>query len=67
MGADQLSKKLKYVTQQTDLSDLPMAPWLKDYPKEQPIYLIGKDDKELVLAVVALCMLGYNAMAAVEK
>ena len=66
-GKENQSRKLKYLTQQISLADLPVAPWLKEISKEQSIYLVGDDDKELVLALVALRMLGYDAIAAVEK
>lgn len=56
-----------YVKEKTLLSTLLTENWLKGHPKEESIYLIGENDKELVLGVVALRMLGYDAVAAVWK
>ena len=57
----------KYTKETSTLPDLPNSKWLKDFPKDATIFLIGKNDKELVLGVVALRMLGYDAVMLVEK
>ena len=57
----------KYTKQVSTLSELPNAPWLTDYPKDQTIFLIGENDKELILGVVALRIKGYDAVMIVEK
>ena len=57
----------KYAKQVNTLSELPNAPWLKDFPKDQTIFLIGENDKELVLGFVALRMKGYDAVMMMEK
>ena len=57
----------KYTKQGSTLSELPNAPWLKGFSKDQTIFLIGENDKEVVLGVVALRMMGYDALMMVEK
>ena len=57
----------KYTKETSTLSDLPNTKWLKDFPEDSTIFLIGENDKELVLGVVTLRMLGYDAVMLVEK
>jgi rhodanese-related sulfurtransferase len=56
-----------YAKQRTALSDLPLASWLQNLSKNQTVYLVGEDDKELTLGMVSLRMLGYDAVFAVKK
>lgn len=55
-----------YVKHKTTLQQLLTQPWLETI-KDQQIFLVGPDDKQLVLATIALRMLGYEAMFAVDE
>jgi rhodanese-related sulfurtransferase len=56
-----------YAQQYSALVRLPLASWLADFPKNQTVYLVGADDKQLALGMVSLRMLGYDAVFAVER
>ena len=47
------------------LFDLPKTELLKAIYKNEKIYLIGEDDKELAIALMSLRMIGYDAVMAV--
>lgn len=63
----QIGVSSSYIKEAISLSDLPTAKWLENYSKKETIYLVGNNDKELVLGIVTLRMLGYDAIAAVWK
>ena len=58
-------KKSGDVAISVTLSDLPKAEWLKGISKNEKIYLIGEDDKELAIGLMSLRMMGYDAVMAV--
>ena len=57
----------KYTKETSTLPDLPNANWLRDFPEDATIFLISENDKELVLGVVALRMLDYDAVMLVKN
>ena len=58
-------KKSGDVARSVTLSDLSKAEWLKTISKNEKIYLIGEDDKELAIGLMSLRMMGYDAIMAV--
>ena len=59
--------KAPYVKHTTTLKNLLTSSWLENIEKKQQLFIVGQDDKQLVLATIALRMLGYDAMFAIEE
>lgn len=55
-----------YIKQSTTLKNLLKQPWLEKL-KGQQIFFVGQDDRQLVLATIALRMLKYDAMFVVDE